>query len=175
MGNLPRVREAESAQKAALQREELERMADVSEESKKAAKARVSELEGAKTEIESEGPGPGGVRGGGGEWRVGGAEAQGRSAPPRKRLPAGERGPPRREDPSRAPRPHRGTQHASRSGGCSRRRGRGAVATSRCRHTPRAGGAAKTSFGSGTRVGESSSGARAKRRGEAFWRGPGEK
>jgi hypothetical protein len=44
MGNLARVREAESAQKAALHREELERMADVSEESKKAAKARVSEL-----------------------------------------------------------------------------------------------------------------------------------
>src|SRR3990172_10691737 len=56
MGNLPRVREAESAQKAALHREELERMADVSEESRKAAKARVSELQVVKKEIESEEP-----------------------------------------------------------------------------------------------------------------------
>jgi exonuclease SbcC len=56
MGNLARVREAEATQKAALHREELERMADVSEESKRAAKARVSELEGLKTEIESEEP-----------------------------------------------------------------------------------------------------------------------
>jgi len=56
MGNLARVREAEATQKAALHREELERFADVSEESKRAAKARVSELEGLKTEIESEEP-----------------------------------------------------------------------------------------------------------------------
>ena len=56
MGNLARVREAEAAQKAAIHREELGRMADVSEESKKAAKARVSELEAMRNEIESEEP-----------------------------------------------------------------------------------------------------------------------
>jgi len=56
MGNLARVREAEASQKAALHREELERIADVSEESKKAAKARVSELEVLKKKIESEEP-----------------------------------------------------------------------------------------------------------------------
>jgi exonuclease SbcC len=57
MGNLARVREAEAAQKAALHREELERMADVSEGSRNAAKARVSELEVLKKEIESQEPG----------------------------------------------------------------------------------------------------------------------
>jgi exonuclease SbcC len=56
MGNLARVREAEAAQKAALHREELERLADASEESKKAARARVSELEALKKEIESQEP-----------------------------------------------------------------------------------------------------------------------
>jgi exonuclease SbcC len=56
MGNLARIREAEATQKAALHREELERMADASEESRKAAKARVSELEAVKKEIEREEP-----------------------------------------------------------------------------------------------------------------------
>ncbi len=56
IGNLARVREAESAQKAALHREELERMAGVSEESRKAAKARVSELEALRIAIESDEP-----------------------------------------------------------------------------------------------------------------------
>ncbi len=56
MGNQARVREAEAAQKAALHREELERLADVSEESKSAARARVSELEVLKKEIESQEP-----------------------------------------------------------------------------------------------------------------------
>ena len=53
MGNLARVREAQTAQKAVLHREELERLADASEESGKAAKARVSEIEAMKIEIES--------------------------------------------------------------------------------------------------------------------------
>jgi exonuclease SbcC len=56
MGNLARIREAEAVQKAALHREELERMTDASEESKKAAKARLSELETLSKEIESREP-----------------------------------------------------------------------------------------------------------------------
>jgi exonuclease SbcC len=62
MGNLARIREAEAAQKAALHREELERMADASEESKKAAVARVRELEALKEEIESREPELEGIR-----------------------------------------------------------------------------------------------------------------
>ncbi len=56
MGNRARIREAAAAQKAALHREELERMADASEDKKKTAKARVSELEALKKEIESQEP-----------------------------------------------------------------------------------------------------------------------
>ncbi len=55
MGNLARIREAEAAQKAALHREELERM-DASEESKKTVKARLRELEALKKEIEAKEP-----------------------------------------------------------------------------------------------------------------------
>jgi exonuclease SbcC len=53
MGNLARIREAEAVQKAALHREELERMTDAKEDSKKAAVARVRELEALKKEMES--------------------------------------------------------------------------------------------------------------------------
>ena len=56
MGTLARIREAEATQKAALHREELERMADVSQESTTAARARVTELEAMKKEIESREP-----------------------------------------------------------------------------------------------------------------------
>jgi exonuclease SbcC len=56
MGNLARIREAEAAQKAALHREELDLLADVSQESKRAAKARAAELEAMKKEIESKEP-----------------------------------------------------------------------------------------------------------------------
>jgi exonuclease SbcC len=56
MGNLARVREAEATQKAALHREELENMADASEESRKTAKVRIDELEALKKDIESEEP-----------------------------------------------------------------------------------------------------------------------
>jgi exonuclease SbcC len=56
MGNRARIREAAAAQKAALHREELEGMADASEDKKKTARARVSELEALKEEIESQEP-----------------------------------------------------------------------------------------------------------------------
>ncbi len=56
MGNLARIREAAAISKAALHREELERMADASDDSRKAAKARVRELEVLKKEIESKEP-----------------------------------------------------------------------------------------------------------------------
>ncbi len=56
MGTLARIREAEAAQKAALHREELDRMADSSQESRTAARARVAELEAVKKEIESREP-----------------------------------------------------------------------------------------------------------------------
>ncbi len=56
MGNLARIREAEAAQQAALHREELEATAEASEESKKKAAARVSDLEAVKKEIESREP-----------------------------------------------------------------------------------------------------------------------
>ncbi|HEY7698734.1 MAG TPA: SMC family ATPase [Vicinamibacteria bacterium] len=56
MGNLARIREAEAAGKAALHGEELERMGELGEETRKAARARVAELEGLRKEIESREP-----------------------------------------------------------------------------------------------------------------------
>jgi exonuclease SbcC len=54
MGNLARIREAQAAQKAVVHREELERMSHASEETKRGLKARVSEIEALRKEIESQ-------------------------------------------------------------------------------------------------------------------------
>ncbi len=56
MGGLARVREAEAKQKVSLYAGELESLADVSEEARKKAKRRVSDLERVKAEIESAEP-----------------------------------------------------------------------------------------------------------------------
>ncbi len=56
MGNLARIREAKAIQMASLHREELERIADANDASRKAARARVRELETLKKEIESREP-----------------------------------------------------------------------------------------------------------------------